>query len=256
MKSWLRHSVEEGIVTTRFPETPATQDELPVSGRALVRPAGTPLPETVRSACPTRALGAESIDQGRCVRCARCASAGIGTHPDPARNVGRRSDLLWPGGSPPEGDGQGRPPLGALGRSLHLFVIDVGSCQACNWEVLGLAGPYYDLHRLGLFFTNSPRHADILVVVGVPTPEMVEPLRRTYEALPHPKAVLAVGACAIDGGVFEPGATDGGGTVGAIVPVDRYVAGCPPPPVAILEGLLSLGHRRLRGGTAQDRGGP
>jgi Ni,Fe-hydrogenase III small subunit len=92
-------------------------------------------------------------------------------------------------------------------------------------------------------FTNSPRHADLLVVVGIPTAAMVAPLRRTYAALPGPKAVLAVGACAIDGGIFRESSQP---SVAELVPVDLFVAGCPPPPVAVLAGILELTGRMAR----------
>lgn len=120
--------------------------------------------------------------------------------------------------------------------------MDVGSCNACNLEVLALANPYYDAYRLGIAFTNSPRHADLLIVVGVPTAALSEPLQRTYEAMPAPKAVLAVGACAIDGGIFE-GGPEWIAPVRSIVPVDLYVTGCPPPPLAVLDGILRLAGR-------------
>lgn len=122
-------------------------------------------------------------------------------------------------------------------RSFHILMIDVGSCNACNLEVLNLATPYYDFNRLGIFFTNSPKHADALVVVGALNKSMVEPLRRTYESMPEPKLVISVGACAISGGVFQD--TEGfASPVQGVVPIDVMIPGCPPSPVQILEGLL------------------
>jgi formate hydrogenlyase subunit 7 len=244
MTSWIRQALGKGIVTTAFPRAPATDEELPRSGRApTAGPVGLGrLSPEVRASCPTGAITASEIDQGKCVRCARCLSGGLTLAPTPSLNVGRRDQLHWPEGRPPiRRAGEGAP-LANLRRSLHVFLIDVGSCQGCNLEVLGLTNPYYDLHRLGIFFTNSPRHADVLVVVGVPTAAMVEPLRRTFEAMPAPKAVLAVGACTIDGGIFAD-APARASTVAEILPVDLYVAGCPPPPIAILEGILELGGR-------------
>ncbi len=246
VKSWLGQAAAIGILTTEFPRRPADPEELPAAARA---PGAGPvalasLPPEVRAACPTGAISLTEIDQGKCVRCARCLPAGLVPAPDASANLGSRAGLRWPDGRPPGGTGPA--PLAELGPSLHVFLVDVGSCQGCNLEVMGLANPYYDLHRLGMFFTNSPRHADVLVVVGVPTAAMVEPLRRTFEAMPAPKAVLAVGACAIDGGIFAE-APGRAAAVGEIVPVDLYVAGCPPAPVAILEGILALGRRRSRG---------
>jgi formate hydrogenlyase subunit 7 len=244
MTSWIRQAYGKGIVTTTFPRSPATEEELPRSGRAPIAgpvELGGLSPE-VRASCPTGAIAVSEIDQGKCVRCARCLSGGLTLAPTTFLNVGRRDQLHWPEGRPPLRTAGERAPLTDLGRSLHVFLIDVGSCQGCNLEVLGLTNPYYDLHRLGIFFTNSPRHADVLVVVGVPTAAMVEPLRRTFEAIPAPKAVLAVGACTIDGGIFAD-APARATTVAEVVPVDLYVAGCPPPPVAILEGILELAGR-------------
>lgn len=241
MTSWIRHAYSKGIVTTSFPDTPPTPDELP-SGTCA--PGASPgvlsrLTADVRSLCPTEAITTTEVDQGKCVRCARCLHHGLFGSAGTSGTVGVRDALHWPDGHPPADPPRPDPPLATLARSVHVFLIDVGSCQGCNLEVLGLSNPYYDLNRLGLFFTNSPRHADVLVVVGVPTPAMVEPLRRTFEAMPSPKAVLAVGACAIDGGVFA-GAPALRSPVSRVIPVDLYVAGCPPPPVAILEGLIRL----------------
>jgi Ni,Fe-hydrogenase III small subunit len=131
-----------------------------------------------------------------------------------------------------------------LGRSLGIREVDAGSCNGCELEIVGLAGPVYDMERFGLHFVASPRHADMLLVTGPVTRNMEIPLRRTYEATPDPKFVVAVGDCAITCGVFK----DGYGVVGPvdrIIPVDVTVAGCPPEPVDILRGIL-LGLDRLR----------
>ena len=247
MTSWIRHSAARGILTSRYPDRAATDGELPEAGRT---PTAHPeelarLSDGERSLCPTGAIREQAVDQGRCIRCERCFAFGLRPLGSPAMNAGTREELRESAGLADR-----RPTsVAPFGTSLHVFMIDVGSCHACNAEVLALGTPYYDLNRLGLFFTNSPRHADVLVVVGVPTPEMVEPLRRTYEAMPGPKAVLAVGACAIDRGIFADGPRTGS-SVGEIVPVDLYVAGCPPPPVAILEGVLALAGR---GATPEER---
>ncbi len=246
MTNWLRHSAARGILTSRYPDRAATDEELPEAGRTpTARPEELArLSDGSRSLCPTGAIGERAVDQGRCIRCERCLAIGLRPSGSTAASVGTREELR---GSSNAADR--RPtPVAPFGTSLHVFMIDVGSCHACNAEVLALGSPYYDLNRLGLFFTNSPRHADVLVVVGVPTPEMAEPLRRTYEAMPRPKTVLAVGACAIDGGIFAGGPRTGS-SVSDIVPVDLYVAGCPPPPVAILEGILALAGR---GATAEE----
>ena len=204
-----------------------------MTGRA---PRPTAPASNAAATCPVGAIEGSRVDDGRCIRCARCLPAGFSfTGPVEAARA-RREALVAP--APPTEVAE-TPPLAVLGHSLHVFLVDVGSCDACNREVLALAGPLYDASRLGIFFTNSPRHADVLVVVGVPTPEMQEPLRRTYEAMPGPKAVLAVGVCPISGGVFAgtPGLPPG---LGTLVPVDRFVPGCPPSPLSVLDALLQL----------------
>lgn len=121
--------------------------------------------------------------------------------------------------------------------SLHLRHLDAGSCNACESEIKMLSNPYYDLHRLGIFFTPAPRHADLLLVTGPLTRAMVDPLRQTYEAMPEPRLVVAVGACACSGGIFGASAYTLGG-VEAVLPVDVFIPGCPPSPLTLLHGLL------------------
>lgn len=124
-----------------------------------------------------------------------------------------------------------------FGRSLHVRHVDAGSCNACESETKLLTSPYYDIHRLGIFFTTTPRHADLLLVTGPVTRAMVGPLQRTYEAMPDPRLVMAVGACACDGGIFGKSSLTLGG-LRAVLPVDTYVPGCPPTPLALIHGLL------------------
>ncbi|MBI4634922.1 MAG: NADH-quinone oxidoreductase subunit NuoB [Candidatus Rokubacteria bacterium] len=124
-----------------------------------------------------------------------------------------------------------------VGRSLAIRQVDAGSCNACELEIAGLTGPHYDLERFGLHFVASPRHADCLLVTGPVTRNMVEPLRRTWEATPDPKLVIAVGDCARDGGIFRGSYAVVGG-VADVVPVDAVIPGCPPAPLAILAGIL------------------
>jgi Ni,Fe-hydrogenase III small subunit len=126
-----------------------------------------------------------------------------------------------------------------LGRSLSIREVDAGSCNGCELEIHALNNAFYDLERFGLRFVASPRHADVLLVTGPVTKNMREALERTYNATPGPKWVIAVGNCAIDGGIFaESYAVTGG--VSAVVPVDLHIRGCPPNPVQLLEGLLAL----------------
>jgi Ni,Fe-hydrogenase III small subunit len=126
-----------------------------------------------------------------------------------------------------------------LGRSLSIREIDAGSCNGCELEIHALNNAYYDVERFGLRFVASPRHADVLMVTGPVTKNMREALERTYQATPEPKWVVAVGDCAKDGGCFAGSYAVVGG-VGAVVPVDLHIPGCPPAPMTMLKGLLAL----------------
>jgi Ni,Fe-hydrogenase III small subunit len=126
-----------------------------------------------------------------------------------------------------------------LGRSLSIREVDAGSCNGCELEIHALNNAFYDLERLGLRFVASPRHADVLMVTGPVTKSMREALLRTYNATPDPKWVIAIGDCAVDGGLFAASyAVEGG--VNTVVPVDLHIRGCPPQPVDILKGLIAL----------------
>jgi Ni,Fe-hydrogenase III small subunit len=126
-----------------------------------------------------------------------------------------------------------------LGRSLAIREIDAGSCNGCELEINALSNAFYDLERYGLHIVASPRHADVLLVTGPVTKNMREALERTYRATPDPKWVVAVGDCAVDGGMFAGSYAVAGG-IGAVVPVDLHLRGCPPSPAQILRGLLAL----------------
>lgn len=123
-----------------------------------------------------------------------------------------------------------------FGRSLHIRTLDTGSCAACEQEIRLLAAPHYDLHRLGFFFTPAPRHADLLMVTGPMLRAFSVAVRKTFEAMPGPKLVVATGACAL-GGVYQPDAFSYG-AVDQVLPVDVWIPGCPPSPLALLQGLL------------------
>jgi Ni,Fe-hydrogenase III small subunit len=126
-----------------------------------------------------------------------------------------------------------------LGRSLSIREVDAGSCNGCELEIHALNNAFYDLERFGLRFVASPRHADVLLVTGPVTRNMREALERTYNATPDPKWVVAVGDCAVDGGIFS-GSYAVVGEVSAVVPVDLHIRGCPPRPTQLLKALLTL----------------
>lgn len=133
-----------------------------------------------------------------------------------------------------------------LGRSLSIREVDAGSCNGCELEIHALNNAYYDVERFGLRFVASPRHADMLMVTGPVTKNMRDALQRTYQATPDPKWVVAVGDCARDGGCFAGSHAVVGG-VSDVIPVDLHIAGCPPTPTAMLQGLLALLERAEAG---------
>jgi Ni,Fe-hydrogenase III small subunit len=150
--------------------------------------------------------------------------------------------------APPPGDDAMLAELGGavdraarrrLGRSLSIREVDAGSCNGCELEIHALNNAFYDLERFGLRFVASPRHADVLMVTGPVTMNMREALARTYHATPDPKWVVAIGDCAVDGGLFSGHPAVVGG-VSAVVPVDLHIRGCPPRPIQLLQGLLTL----------------
>jgi NADH-quinone oxidoreductase B subunit len=126
-----------------------------------------------------------------------------------------------------------------LGRSLSIRELDAGSCNGCELEIHAVNNAYYDVERFGIRFVASPRHADVLLVTGPVTSNMRDAVERTYQAMPDPKWVIALGDCARDGGCFAGSYAVVGG-VSEVIPVDLHIAGCPPTPTAILQGLLAL----------------
>jgi Ni,Fe-hydrogenase III small subunit len=245
MANWVYSGLRMGVKTTRYPrkpdQTPGVTPGLPL-GQALKRGEVGDLLDR----CPTGALILEDqhvvVDYRRCVHCFRCAR---GT---PAPLPWQRNYEWARMARPRSGNGfasseQPRQPLAAaFARSIHVRVIDAGDCGACLREVKQLSNPYYNLHRLGFFITPTPRQADVLLVVGPGTDQMRSALEKAYDAMPEPRRVLAVGACALSGGVFGPSfmCSDG---IGSIIPVDVEVPGNPPPPLAILHALLLIAGR-------------
>ena len=246
---WVTRGLREGIVTTRYPRRP---DGYGVSfeGHVVCEPGATGTEvEAAVAGCPTEAIemtaGGARLDRGRCVLCGRCCElAGRWFHFRPGFETAtlERGALVVP-----ERDGddealaRAREQLGnrvkALRRSVHLRHVDAGSDGSEEWEMAALTGPIYDIHRLGIFFTASPRHADVLLVTGVGTAGMASPLRQTYDAMPSPKVVIAVGTDAVSGGLAGGTYASGKGVAG-LVPVDVFVPGSPPSPFGILYGIL------------------
>jgi Ni,Fe-hydrogenase III small subunit/formate hydrogenlyase subunit 6/NADH:ubiquinone oxidoreductase subunit I len=199
-------------------------------------------------ACPEQAVGISTgIEVAAYTRqqLARSASFAI----DPMTGRGAFENLEVEGGlSLSESAARLRERIhGRLGRSLHVRQVDAGSCNGCEMEIAATTNPIYDLERFGIHLVASPRHADVLLVTGPVTRNMEIALRRTYDAAPDPRVVVAVGACGCSGGIFGEGTYAAVGGVDTVLPVDVYIPGCPPRPQAILSGLLvAMGVREAR----------
>lgn len=184
------------------------------------------------------------VDYGRCIGCQLCVescpnNAMQPTH-DWAFGVRSREDLVWAEAlSSPKAHEVTQEIQKYFGRSLHVRHVDAGSCNGCESELQALNNPYYNLHRLGIFFTPSPRFADLLLVTGPITYAMHDALLATYNAMPQPRWVMAMGTCAVSGGVTGGGYSCGNG-LESVLPVDLYVPGCPPNPSAMIHALLLL----------------
>ncbi|MBI3875161.1 MAG: NADH-quinone oxidoreductase subunit NuoB [Verrucomicrobia bacterium] len=272
----LRQSLKTGVVTTSYPATPAE-----VSSRARGRPeidwANWKDARPAATICPTGAISHEDansqrvakFDLAKCIFCGLCADVDKAIRMTNVCECAARSrdDLttiasysLKPDGthermiSPPaSATTQRDETLEALGgqikeradkifgRSLHIREVDAGSCNGCEIEIVGLNSPVYDIERFGIHFVASPRHADMLLVTGPVTRNMELALKKTYDAMPAPRLVVAVGACGCSGGIFGVNYATVGG-VDAVIPVDVYIPGCPPNPTLAPASFLHAIH--------------
>jgi Ni,Fe-hydrogenase III small subunit len=228
MSQWVINGIRAGIKTTAYPAKPETAE-----GVSPGLPVGGDYPHhkiaSLIRHCPTQVFSEHSgqviTDVRRCIHCYRCVR-------DLEPPVKWEQTYEW--GSVRDGQHEFDRPFE---RSIHICVVDAGDCGACLNEVKQLNNPYYNMHRLGFFITPTPRHADVLLVVGPVTDHMKFALKKAYDAMPAPKRVIAVGACALSGGVFAESFVCAKG-VADVLPVDIEIPGNPPPPLAILHGLL------------------
>jgi Ni,Fe-hydrogenase III small subunit/formate hydrogenlyase subunit 6/NADH:ubiquinone oxidoreductase subunit I len=269
----LRKSLATGVVTEDYPQASAEvssqargRPEIDFTTWRDARPAA--------AACPTGALSCEdsdgtravTLDLSKCTFCGLCADADTAIRMTNAIELAarRKTDLVTTARYELNSSGvQGKlldhqpstlnyqpPPIDALGaelkariakvlgRSLHIREVDAGSCNGCEIEIVGLNSPVYDVERFGIHFVASPRHADMLLVTGPVSRNMELALRKTYDATPEPRVVVAVGACGCSGGIFGQNYASLGG-VDKVIPVDVYIPGCPPNPHALLHGILT-----------------
>ena len=255
---WITRGIREGIVTTRYPRRPDSYGQgfratvRPVEPREPLEPAGKPALREIAAVCPTGAIAVTDhlqVDAGRCVACGRCvelAPEWFAYDPDFEVATLNRELLVVP----PDDEGSIELSLlradldrrvKALRRSIHIRHVDCGSDGAEEWEIAALNNPIYDIQRLGVYFTASPRHADLLLVTGAGSIAMAEVLRHTYDVMPDPKIVIAVGTDSISGGLFADSYATLGGAAQILRP-DVFIPGSPPSPFSILHGIaLGIG---------------
>jgi len=267
----LHQSLKTGVVTTNYPVTPPEVSS-GARGKPQIDWANWKDARPAAAICPTGAIvfrdeqttRTATLDLGKCIFCGLCADVDKAIRMTNQCELAarRRASLqstakyqLAHDGTHErllEGPAAARPgadsldALGeqlqtriksVLGRSLHIRQVDAGSCNGCEVEIHGLNSPVYDLERFGIHFVASPRHADMLLVTGPVTRNMELALKKTYDATPAPRLVVAVGACGCSGGIFGVNYATCGG-VDSVIPVDVYIPGCPPNPHALLHGIL------------------
>lgn len=266
MSLWTWFGLKEGRASTGWPLTDDADGQQGVLGMPRFDPAKCePGCDACARVCDTHAIAfmpsrdghaaPPAVDWGRCIVCQRCTEAcptgAFKPSEDWAVAVHERADLKWDAAMSERivrevTDGTRR----AFGRSLHVRHVDAGSCNGCESELQALNNPFYNLHRLGIFFTPSPRFADVLLVTGPVTKAMRQPLLETWDAMPSPRWVVATGTCAVSGGMTGGNYACETGLDG-VLPVDIYLPGCPPNPAALLHALLMLvgrSRQRMRGG--------
>jgi Ni,Fe-hydrogenase III small subunit/Pyruvate/2-oxoacid:ferredoxin oxidoreductase delta subunit len=256
MPIWTLYGMKRGIATTTWPGKENAEVQPSVLGLPRFQP--DRCQDNCRACaevCLPGAIGIEAgsgderltIDYGKCIGCQLCTEScpndALTKSEDWAFGVQNREDLVWAEAlaSKPAQD-LTKTIQKCFGRSLHIRHVDAGSCNGCESELQALNNPYYNLHRLGIFFTPSPRFADLLLVTGSVTYAMRGPLLETYNAMPEPRWVMAMGTCAVSGGATGGGYSCAHGVEG-ILPVDIFVPGCPPNPAAMIHSLFLLLNR-------------
>lgn len=258
MKNWTLKGILSGKATTSWPASNDNDGQDGIYGFPNFDPElCTEECQDCIESCPTNAIFSQNIrndhksiiaiDYGKCINCQNC----VRVCPTNALSITSnffygsktRQDLVSPSGAELfEAEKLKKNIKSIFGGSLHVRHVDAGSCNGCESEIGAMVNPFYNLHRLGIFFTPSPRFADVLLVTGPVVPQMLSPLMHTYEAMPYPKLVIAGGTCSISGAPFDFGYAAGSG-VDSHLNVDLYIPGCPPSPAAFIHGLLLLLNR-------------
>ncbi len=243
MLNTLKNRLEQGYRTNRYPEEKIVLSA-PYRGLPEIhKDASAELVEQCAAACPQEAIDAEdrTIDMGRCVFCGTCERLSQGRFVSFTRkfelSVAEKDHLVTDGTLPDLARHAKTHFKRLFGRSLQLRQVSAAGCNACEADLNVLATPFFDLARFGINFVASPRHADAIVVTGPISKNMKTALLQTYDAVPSPKAVIAVGSCTLTGGPFRgsPEITEG---LDSLLPVDLFIPGCPPHPMTNLHALL------------------
>jgi Ni,Fe-hydrogenase III small subunit len=241
----LQNRFEQGYRTSRYPKEPIQLPERYRGRPQIVPDAPAELAARCAAACPQEAIDAESkrIDMGRCVFCGTCERLSEGRFVKFTQDfeiaTAQKEHLVTDGSLPALADHAKQHFKKLFGRSLQLRQVSAAGCNSCEADLNVLATPFFDLARFGINFVASPRHADAIVVTGPISRNMKTALLQTYEAVPAPKAVIAVGSCTLSGGPFRdsPEITEG---LDQLLPVDLFIPGCPPHPLTNLHAFLSF----------------
>lgn len=248
MPLWTWTGLKAGKAATRWPTRGVDGQQGVVGMPRLDLKACRSGCDACANSCPTGAIQMRErepvIDYGRCIVCQSCVEecpeGAMQSSYDWAFGVRSRTDLIWSTAlESVDAKELGRRVARSQRRSLHIRHVDAGSCNACESEISALDNPFYNLHRLGIFFTPSPRFADLLMVTGPVTATMHAPLLATWEAMPEPRMVMASGTCAVSGAPMDAGYAGASGLEN-ILPVDVWLPGCPPNPAALIHALLLL----------------
>lgn len=245
MFSTLKNRFEQGYRTSGYPEETVALFPRYRGRPEIQKDISSDIVEACANACPQDAIdvGEKKIDMGRCVFCGTCERISNGTFiaftNDFEIAVSKKEHLLTDGDLPSLAEHSKQHFKKLFGRSLQLRQVSAGGCNACEADLNVLATPFFDLARFGINFVASPRHADGIVVTGPVSRNMKTALLQTYEAVPEPKVVIAVGSCTLTGGPFRGSAeiTEG---LDTLLPVDIFIPGCPPHPLTNLHALLTF----------------